>query len=90
MRIETIKQERFARANMLYDLCDVAAIPLCTADYYKETKNFFKYASLDMEERARNERMNRHVFDADDPEDSRRAAMALKALIGGKGMVFSG
>ncbi len=90
MRTETINYERKSRANFLLDLCDVAAIPLCNADYYKEVKSYFRDAAMDVAERKRVQRMNRHVFDADDPIDSKRAAEALKALIGGGGMVMSG
>lgn len=90
MRLETINQERKQRASFLYDLCDVAAIPLCNSNYYEETKKYFREASMDKEERERADRMSRHIFDVNDSKDADRAARALKSVLGGKGMVMGG
>lgn len=84
MRLELLKLEQRTKANFFYDLCDVAAISICNGDYYKEVKDFYREASLDPEERERNYRMRRKVFNADDPEEAKRAARALAALLGQK------
>lgn len=89
MRLEMIRQEQREKANFLYDLCDVSAISLCDSRYYDDVKGYFRDSMMTPEERARAGRMGRHVFDADDPVDSLRAAHALNAMLGG-GVIING
>lgn len=82
MRLSLIEQENFERADMMHDLCDVSVISLGNSETYKDMKEYFRKRTLPVEELKRIERMNRHVFNADDPKESQRAAMALAALMG--------
>lgn len=83
MRLEMLRQDQKEKANFLYDLCDVSAISIADSKYFEEAKTYFRQSMMDPEDRLREDRMRRHIFDADDEIDSRRGAMAMKAMLGG-------
>ncbi|HCW05861.1 MAG TPA: hypothetical protein DGG95_00655 [Cytophagales bacterium] len=89
MYIELANQEQKTKASFFYDLCDVQAIAICDSNYYKELKEYFRLSSLPIEIQEKIEKRRRHIFNSDDPEDSKKAAQALRAILG-KGMVVNG
>jgi hypothetical protein len=83
MRIEQIELERRERADLLFDLCDVSAISLGDSKYLKELKHYYRTIKLTKDEYDKEVRHNNRIFDASDPKESKKAAQALAAAIGG-------
>lgn len=90
MRLELLRLEHKTKANFLYDLCDVSAISVGGQPFYEEVRNLYRISAMDPEQREKVNMRSRHVFKADDPEESMRAARAMQALFPKGGVVING